>query len=85
MPERGLVSSRAALPVSSDRQTVEALDISRDSRWLVFDSDRDGIQQIFRMPVGGGAVQVITGDSNPKFKPMVSPDGRDVAYHAVQR
>ena len=85
VPERGLVSSRAALPVSSDRQTVEALDISRDGRWLVFDSDRDGIQQIFRMPVGGGAVQVITGDSNPKFKPMVSPDGRDVAYHAVQR
>ena len=83
VPKGGAISTRGALPVSSDRQTVEALDISRDGKWLVFDSDREGVQQIFRMPLAGGPVQQLTNDSNPKFKPMVSPNGKEVVYHAI--
>jgi Tol biopolymer transport system component/tRNA A-37 threonylcarbamoyl transferase component Bud32 len=83
LPTNGSVSTRGALPVTSDRQTIEAFNISRDGKWLVFDSDREGVQQIFRMPLGGGAAQQLTHDSNPSFNPAISPDGKEVAYHAI--
>ena len=83
LPKSGAMSSRGALPVTNDLQTIEALDISLDGRWIVFDSDRQGVQQLFRMPLGGGPVQQITHDSNPSFKPFISPDGKSVAYHSV--
>jgi len=77
------ISTRDALPVMNDRQTTEAIDVSQDGRWLVFDSDRDGVMQIFRMSVAGGPVQQLTHGSNPSFKPMISPDGNEVVYHTI--
>ncbi len=77
------ISTRGALPVANERQTTEGLDVSRDGRWLVFDSDRAGVMQIFRMPLDGGGVQQLTHGSNPSFKPMFSPDGKEVAYHTI--
>ena len=62
IPKTGWTSSRGAIPVSNDRQTTEGLDVSRDGRWLVFDSDRAGVMQIFRMSVDGGPVQQLTHD-----------------------
>ena len=85
VPTSGSVSTRGALPVTNDLQTIESLDISRDGQWLVFDSDRQGVQQLFRMPLGGGSAQQITHDSNPSFKPSISPDGKEVAYHAISQ
>ncbi len=83
VPASGSVSTAGALPVTNDLQTIEAFRISADGKWLVFDSDREGVQQIYRMPLGGGPVQRITHDSNPSFVPSISPDGKEVAYHAV--
>src|SRR6478672_7971822 len=83
IPKTGWISSRDALPVSNDRQTTEALDVSRDGRLLVFDSDRAGVMQIFRMPVDGGPVQQLTHGSDPSFKPVFSPDGKEIAYHTI--
>jgi len=83
IPKTGWISSRDALPVSNDRQTTEALDVSRDGRLLVFDSDRAGVMQIFRMPVAGGPVQQLTHGSDPSFKPVFSPDGKEIAYHTI--
>ena len=77
------ISTRDALPVMNDRQTTEAIDVSQDGRWLVFDSDRAGVMQIFRMSVAGGPVQQLTHGSNPSFKPMISPDGNEVVYHTI--
>jgi len=83
VPKSGWVSTKGALPVTNDRQVIEGLEISRDGRWLAFDSDREGVAQLFRMPVGGGPVQQLTHDSNPSFKPSISADGREVAYHTI--
>ena len=33
---------------------LEEHDVSPDGRWLVFDSDRRGNMDLYRMPVGGG-------------------------------
>ncbi|MEO5589255.1 MAG: protein kinase [Gemmatimonadaceae bacterium] len=79
----GWISTRGALPVANERQTTEALDVSRDGRWIVFDSDRAGVMQIFRMSADGRAVQQLTHGSNPSFKPMFSPDGKEVVYHTI--
>ena len=83
VPTNGSISTRGALPVTNDRQVIEALEISQDGKWLVFDSDREGVNQLFRIPLGGGPVQQITRDSNPAFKPAISPDGREIAYHTI--
>ena len=83
LPKSGTISSRGALPVTNDLQTIEALDVSPDGQWIAFDSDRQGVQQLFRMPLSGGPVQQITRDSNPAFKPFFSPDGKSVTYHSV--
>ena len=77
------ISTRDAQPVTNDRQTTEAIDVSQDGRWLVFDSDREGVMQIFRMPLAGGPVQQLTHGPNPSFKPMISPDGNEVVYHSI--
>ncbi|MEJ2678487.1 MAG: protein kinase [Gemmatimonadota bacterium] len=83
VPDTGWVSSRTAEEVTTDRERIEVFDISRDGKWLVFDSDRAGIQQIFRRPLAGGQVQQITHDTVPAFAPSVSPDGSEVAYHVI--
>ncbi len=83
MPATGWVSSRDATLVTTDRERIESFDITRDGKWLVFDSDRSGLQQIFRRPVAGGEVQQITRDTVPAFSPSVSPDGSEVAYHVI--
>jgi Tol biopolymer transport system component/tRNA A-37 threonylcarbamoyl transferase component Bud32 len=79
----GWISTRGALLVTNDHQTTENIEVSRDGKWLVFDSDRKGVMQIFRMPVVGGAVQQLTNGSDPSFKPVISPDGSEVAYHTI--
>jgi eukaryotic-like serine/threonine-protein kinase len=83
LPAGGAVSARFAQPVTSGEQNIETFSISRDGRWLLFDSDRAGRQQIFRMPLSGGEIEPVTDDSFPAFAPQPSPDGKEVAYHSI--
>jgi Tol biopolymer transport system component len=83
VPAHGWASSRDATLVTTDRERLEGFDISADGKWVVFDSDRSGLQQIFRRPLGGGEVQQITHDTIPAFAPSLSPDGSEVAYHVI--
>jgi TolB protein len=73
-----------AEPVTSGNQEIEAFDISEDGRWLVFDSDRTGTQQLYRMPLQGGEVEQLTNDRVPAMAPAVSPNGREIAYHTFR-
>ncbi len=84
-PAGAPVSSRGAEQVTNDRQVIEGFEISQDGKWLVFDSDRQGVFQIYRMPLAGGPVQQVTRDSNPSFKPSISPDGREIAFHMITK
>jgi eukaryotic-like serine/threonine-protein kinase len=77
----GSVSSSTAKPVTTGSQEIEGFDVSSDERWLVFDSNRSGTQQIYRMPLPSGNVEQLTSGDAPSLAPAVSPDGRDVAYH----
>jgi Tol biopolymer transport system component len=82
-PANGWVSSRAAELVTTDQESIESIWISKDGQWLAFDSDRSGTQQIFRRHLTGGEVQQITRGTSPAFSVVLSPDGREVAYHAI--
>jgi Tol biopolymer transport system component len=84
IPASGAVSIAGAEPVTSGSQVVEGFDVSADGRWLVFDSDRTGEQQIYRVPLAGGEPEQLTSDSAPAFQPAISPDGRKVAYHSIR-
>ncbi len=82
-PASGSVSSRSATMVTTDKESIEGIWISRDGTWLLFDSDRAGIMQIFRRPLRGGEVQQLTHGTSPAFAVSGSPDGKQVAYHTI--
>ncbi|HET9727281.1 MAG TPA: hypothetical protein VFP28_10230, partial [Gemmatimonadales bacterium] len=84
IPTGAPVSARTATPVTSGNQIVESFDVSRDGRWLVFDSDRTGNQDIFRMPVAGGEPEQLTTDPGDDFQPVYSPDGSEIAFHGFR-
>jgi dipeptidyl aminopeptidase/acylaminoacyl peptidase len=73
-----------AEPVTRGSQVVENGSVSYDGRWLVFDSDRRGVQQLYRTPLAGGEVEQLTSGAGPAFIPRFSPDGREIAYHAFE-
>ena len=71
-----------ATPLSSGSQVIEALRVSADGRWLLYDSDRLGNADAYRMPVGGGEAEQLTSDPADEFAPDLSPDGRWLTYHS---
>lgn len=58
-------------------------EVSRDNRYIVFDSDRTGDFHIWRMDRDGGNPVQLTNGNGEKF-PDVSPDGKWVVYTAFQ-
>jgi serine/threonine-protein kinase len=82
---RRSVSLRDARPVTSGSQVIEAFSISPDGRWLVFDSNRSGNQDIWRMPLdGGGPPEPISTGPEDEFQPAYSPDGKLITFHATR-
>jgi eukaryotic-like serine/threonine-protein kinase len=77
-------------PVAGDRptevtfgqQVIEGFSISRDTRWLYYDSDASGNPDIYRMRLPSGEPERLTTARSPEFNPAPSPDGREVAFHS---
>jgi Tol biopolymer transport system component len=82
--QAGAVSVSQARPVTAGNQTIEIFDISPDGQWLVFDSNRGGTQQIYRVRFGGGEPEQLTHGSVDAFSPTWSPDGREIAFHSFR-
>ena len=79
-----VLSVSDAVPVTSGDQTIEAMRISRDGKWLVFDSDLPGTPNIFRVPVAGGTQEQLTHDALQDFAPDLSPDDKEVTFHSYR-
>jgi eukaryotic-like serine/threonine-protein kinase len=84
VPKGDPVSSRTARPVTSGNQLVESFDVSPDGKWLAFDSDRNGNQDIFRKPLPDGPEEQLTSDPGDDFQPSFSRDGRYIGFHAFR-
>jgi eukaryotic-like serine/threonine-protein kinase len=82
VPSRPPVSASAATPVTTGSQLIEAVQVSRDGRWLYYDSDRSGNSDLYRQPLAGGEVERLSTDPADDFSPTPSPDGREVAFHS---
>jgi dipeptidyl aminopeptidase/acylaminoacyl peptidase len=84
IPATGSGSDSAAERVTVGNQNIEGLSLSPDGRWLYFDSNRDGNQDLFRVALSGGEPEQLTTNPRDDFYPNVSPDGRFVAFHSVR-
>jgi len=78
------ISIRDGRPVTSGNQVIETSDVSPDGRWLAFDSNRRGNMDLYRMPIGGGDAVPLTTMPGDEFGPRWSPDGREIAFYAVE-
>ncbi|MEO8450568.1 MAG: BTAD domain-containing putative transcriptional regulator, partial [Gemmatimonadota bacterium] len=71
-----------AKQVTTGDQVIEWFDISRDGQRLVFDSDRSGNSDLYRMALDrADEPEQLTRDSLGEFYPAWSPDGREIAFH----
>lgn len=55
---------------------------SRDGRWIYFNSNRSGQEQIWKLPSGGGEAVQVTQQGG--YLPFTSPDGKFI-YYAKKR
>ncbi len=81
----GVLGSADATRLTSGNQVIEAVRVSRDGRWVVYDSNLGGRARIWRVPASGGAPEQLTRGSTDEFAGDLSPDGRSVAYHSFRR
>jgi Tol biopolymer transport system component len=82
IPAHPPASPSTATQLTHGSQFVEAAELSRDGRWLYYDSDLSGNMDLYRMALPGGAPERLTTDSSDDFFPTPSPDGREVAFHS---
>ncbi len=91
IPPAGAAPAAEAVPVTSGNHTIEGLALSPDGRWLAFDSDRSGNQDIYRIPLAGDPTSPdhdepvqLTSDPADDFVSSWSRDGQEIALHSYR-
>jgi len=76
------VTTAAATRVTNANESIETVSISPDGKWLLYDSDLTGNDDVFRLSLAGGEAERLTTDPADDFAPVASPDGKEVAFHS---
>jgi serine/threonine-protein kinase len=88
IPLRDSVPVSQATAVTYGSQTIETATVSRDGKWLFYDSDLKGTADIWRVPLDGGTAagvpEQLTNDPGADFNPSVTPDGKEIAFHSFR-
>jgi Tol biopolymer transport system component len=84
IPDKGTISVSEATAVTTGNQAIEGLCVSRDGKWLVYDSNRSGNQDVYRMPLTSGEPEQLTTDPRDDFQPSLSPDGKSIAFYSFR-
>ena len=84
VPQSGASQSAPMTAITTGRQNIEAVDVTRDGKWLVYDSDRNGNADIYKQQVSGGEPMPLTTDSTGDFSAAWSPDGARIAFHSMR-
>jgi Tol biopolymer transport system component/DNA-binding SARP family transcriptional activator len=80
IPTNAPATLAASAQITSGNQVIELVNVSRDGKWLVYDSNLRGNSDIYRMPVAGGPVERLTDDPRQEFAGTLSPDNRELAW-----
>ena len=84
IPARGVVSVQSAQQVTFGNQKIEKLALSWDGQWLAYDSDRNGLADVWKVRLPGGVPEQVTKGPNPKFVNDWSPDGQEIVFHTIR-
>ena len=84
IPASGSVSIGDARQVTLGNQIAESHRVSPDGQWLAYDSNLEGNQDIFIIPIEGGEPRQLTTDPGDDFVPEFSPDGREIAFYSMR-
>ncbi len=84
VPTNAPVSASTARAITTGYQTIEGVDLSADGQTLVFDSDRGGNPDIYRMSAAGGDASKLTSDSAGDYSAAWSRDGTQIAFHSTR-
>lgn len=79
-----IANAAAAKPVTTGNQTVEYGSVSPDGKWLTYDSNVNGNQDIYKVPLTGGDPEQLTRNGFDDFHPAWSPDGSEIAFYSLQ-
>ena len=80
--DRAPVTIGLATQLTSGSQVVETMSVSRDEKWVFYDSNIAGSADVYRLPVGGGEPERLTSYPSHEFYPVASPDGSEFAFHS---
>jgi Tol biopolymer transport system component len=82
LPSNGTVDLSSGHAITSGNQTIEAMRVTRDGRWLLYDSNLHGNFDIFRIALADGRIERLTTETDDQFAPDLSADGQSLAYHS---
>ncbi len=84
LPESGSVSIGDARPLTRQNHTIENHDRSADGRWLTYDSDISGNQEIYVADLSGGEPRAITSNPAQDMAPRFSPDRSEILFYSTR-
>lgn len=75
-----LTGALETLPIFEDRAVDLAPFWSPDGKWLLFSSDRSGVYNLHAYSLGEKKLYQVTNVLGGAFSPVVSPDGKSIAF-----
>ena len=74
-----------ALAVTSENHLIDIISISPDGKWIAFDSNRSGNQDIWIMRKDGSELRQLTTNAAHDWVGSWSPDGNRIAFQSFRR
>ncbi len=86
IPPTGSTTTQAAHAVTNEKQAIEGLALSHDGKWLAFDSNRSGNQDVFRVAFNGsvavGDPIALTTNPSADYEPRWSPNDDEIVFYS---